>query len=243
VSAFELVGLTKAGGPLTKRISLAADGSLRSDGSACKMAEGHAYRLEFDSLAAFAQYIGACEPHQAIALGTLHPDLPDNVRVITKETLNKLNGRRHLPNDLIARTADYISYRPGQLALALLDLDTKDIPAHVRKKISALGGYSAVLFSVLPELQKAGLVVRRSTSAGLRRIDTGEALVGSDGRHVFVLISDGTDARRFLQCLHDRLWLAGCGWLRSMTRRCGRCCRRGRRARSRWRRWRGSWRT
>ena len=49
MSAFELVGLAKAGGPLTKRISLATDGSLWSDGSACKMAQGRAYRLKFDN--------------------------------------------------------------------------------------------------------------------------------------------------------------------------------------------------
>ena len=134
------------------------------------------------------------------------------MEVTTKGKLNKLNSSACLQDGFVARTTDYIAYRPRQSALALLDLDTKDIPDHVRSRIDALGSYRAGLFSVLPELQKAGLVVRHSTSAGLRRNDTGEALGGSDGRHVYVFISDGSDARRFLQCLHDRLWLAGYGW-------------------------------
>ena len=36
----EIIALAKEGGPLTKRISLTADGSLHSDGSGCVMARG-----------------------------------------------------------------------------------------------------------------------------------------------------------------------------------------------------------
>jgi hypothetical protein len=39
------VFFTKSGGPLTKSITLAADGSLKSDGSACVMPSGRARRL------------------------------------------------------------------------------------------------------------------------------------------------------------------------------------------------------
>ena len=42
---------TKFGGPLTKRISLAPDGSLKSDGSACVMAHGRAQRVAIKSVA------------------------------------------------------------------------------------------------------------------------------------------------------------------------------------------------
>ena len=40
----EITTLSKTGGPLTKRISLAPDGTLRSDGSACVMSSGIAQR-------------------------------------------------------------------------------------------------------------------------------------------------------------------------------------------------------
>ena len=60
-------------------------------------------------------------------------------------------------------------------------------------------------------------VTRRSTSAGLSRSDTGEALPGSDGIHVYVAEKDGADSERFLRALHDRCWLAGLGWMMVST--------------------------
>ena len=56
-------------------------------------------------------------------------------------------------------------------------------------------------------------LVRRSTSAGLWHADTGKALPGSDGIHVFVEVKDGADSERFLKTLHERCWLAGLGWM------------------------------
>jgi hypothetical protein len=195
-------------GPLTKRISLTADGMLRSDGSACTMSSGLAQRAAFDNLAAFAACIGHLAPHEAIALGALRSDLPDQVRIVTKA---EVNG--HDEPDLIARTGLHILYRPDQPALVLIDVDTKGMPSAVRDRIEALGGYWAALVSVLPDLETAGHVVRKSTSAGLSRTDTGGHLSGSNGRHVFVVVMDGGDAERFLRCLHARCWLHGFGWL------------------------------
>ena len=43
--------------------------------------------------------------------------------------------------------------------------------------------------------------------------DTGEALPGSDGVHVYVLVKDGADIERCLRALHERCWLAGLGWM------------------------------
>src|SRR5712691_7724533 len=207
----EITLLAKAGGPLTKRISLAADGSLKSDGSACLMGGGDARRAQFSDLHAFADCIGNLAQHQAVALGSLRLDLPDKVEIITKHKLEKLNGTAR--PDLIARTSGHIAYRTGQLALALLDFDTKGMPPDVAARLDALGGYWAALVSVLPELASTARVTRRSTSAGIYRTDSGEKLLGSDGLHIFVSVKDGTDAVRFLTALHARCWLAGFGWL------------------------------
>ena len=62
-SSSHLVGftlLTKTGGPLTKRITMAPDGSLRSDGSACIMATGLAALrvIEEEGLASHAAAMG-----------------------------------------------------------------------------------------------------------------------------------------------------------------------------------------
>ena len=53
----ELTKLTKQGGPLTKKISLAPDGTLVKDDSACKMARGTAERIKITSVEALGALI------------------------------------------------------------------------------------------------------------------------------------------------------------------------------------------
>jgi hypothetical protein len=62
-------------------------------------------------------------------------------------------------------------------------------------------------------LHSTAHVIRRSTSAGISRTDTGEQLAGSNGQHCFIAVKDGTDIERFLAALHARAWLAGYGWM------------------------------
>jgi hypothetical protein len=206
----EITLISKTGGPLTKRISLSPEGNLISDGSACVMSRGHAQRVRLDRLSQFADLVQQLEPHEAIALGALRDGLPDHVEVTTQDRLAKLTGAA--PPGLIARTGDYIGYQASRPALALIDVDTKGMPESVKARIREIGGFWSALVSVLPALSMAGRIVRRSTSTGIRRTDTGESLPGSNGRHIFVLVRDGADVERFLRGLHDRCWLAGFGW-------------------------------
>jgi hypothetical protein len=104
----ELTVFQKIDGPLTKRISLGPDGDIRSDGSACVMSRGTAKRFTFADIAQFATLIEHLGPHQAIALGGLRPDLPDEVSVTTKR---KLNGAQEPA--IIARTATTSSFGPA----------------------------------------------------------------------------------------------------------------------------------
>jgi hypothetical protein len=206
----EITVLTKSDGPLTKRIGLAPDGSLHSDGSACLMADGSARRARFDSLHAFADFITRMRSCDALALGALRPDLPDTVHVVTKRQRSKLNGA---DDAVITRTHDHIGYRPQLPALVLIDVDTKGMPTRVAERIEALGGVLAALAHVMPELANTGRVDRCSTSAGILRSDTGVRLPGSDGHHVYLMVADGADTERFLRTLHDRCWLRDLGWL------------------------------
>jgi hypothetical protein len=206
----QLTHFAKTGGPLTKRISLAPDGSLRSDGSECIMGKGTAKRVVCATLHEFAAGISEYRSHEAVALGALRSDLPDEVQIITKSRLEKLNSSA--ANNVIARTNDHILYRAGQPALALIDVDTKGMPAAVRDRIKDQGSYWAALASVVPELEHTARVERHSTTTGIFLADTGEQLPGSDGEHIFPLVQDGADIERFLRTLHDRCWLAGFGW-------------------------------
>jgi hypothetical protein len=137
---------TKVGGPLTKRISLDANGTLKGDGSACLMTRGTAQRVQIGGVSDLAALIEQLEPSQAIALGALRPDLPDAVQVVTKL---KLNGH----SDTIARTGSNIVFQPAQPAFALLDHDTKGMPDEVAAEMHRRGGFWPTLLTVLPELK------------------------------------------------------------------------------------------
>ncbi len=206
----EITRLAKTGGPLTKRISLNAEGKLISDGSACVMSRGHAQRVHLDCLSQFADLVQELEPNEAIALGALRTDLPERVEVTTQDRLAKLNGTA--PPGLIARTGAHIAYEAARPALALIDVDTKGMPAEVKARIKDIGGFWAALVTVLPALATTGRIVRRSTSTGISRTDTGEALPGSNGMHIYLHVRDGGDVERFLRTLHERCWLSGFGW-------------------------------
>jgi hypothetical protein len=208
MAPFEVTAILKEGGALTKRIGLGGGGELVSDGSACVMSRGRARRVELNSAQQLADLIGGLGSSEAVTLGALRKGLPDEVEVATK---HRVNGASR--PDLIARSRDYISFRPGVRAFTLIDYDTKGMPAEVGARIAALGGYWPTLTWILPALQNVAHVIRRSTSAGLYRTDTGAELSGSDGVHVYIPLLDGSDGERFLKVLHERCRLMGLGWM------------------------------
>jgi hypothetical protein len=202
----EIVTFSKSNGPLSKKISLDDSGKLISDGSACVMARGTARRVAIADIGELATLISSCQSHEALALGRLRGDLPDNVDVITKRKLNGADA------GIIARTADHIRYQRGTHGFVLGDYDTKGMPEDLARRIAGLGGFVAALTSVLPALATTARLLRASTSAGLYRFDTRTWLPGSNGAHLYLAVQDVADSERFLRTLHNRCWLAGFGW-------------------------------
>jgi hypothetical protein len=171
------------------------------------MARGKAERVRVANVHAFGALIEDMASSQAIALGALRADLLDSVEVTTKKKL--VNGVER--PDVITRTGANIVYH-GR-AFALLDYDSEGMPTSVAVELKRAGGFWDALLTVLPDLSGVARVTRRSTSAGLSRSDTGEALPESDGVHVYIAEKDGADSERFLRALHERCWLAGFGWM------------------------------
>jgi hypothetical protein len=212
MTSIEATILTKAAGPLTKRIWLGSDGILRSDSSECALTYGTAKRWRFNDVNDVAGEIVEFASENALALGALKPGLPDRVRITTARTLMRLNGAEP-PPDLVARNLTNFSFRPGVPALSLFDYDTKDLPPEIKVKIDSIGGFWPAIVMVVPALVSAARVERASTSAGLYNAITGAKLPSSSGRHVYTITEDGSDTGRFLTTLHQRCWLAGFGWL------------------------------
>ena len=112
---------------MSKRISLNADGTVRSDGSQCLMVEGSASRASAATASELARHIAMCSPSQAITLGSLKPGVPDPAMITVQRMLKDKPGT-------IARSRDFIDYRPGQPAWGLIDFDMKGMPRWCRSQ-------------------------------------------------------------------------------------------------------------
>ena len=77
---------------MSKRIFLDGQGKLQSDASGCLMIEGTASRASTTTAQDLARLIANCGPNQAIALGTLKCELPDQVDVTIPSRLDRHPG-------------------------------------------------------------------------------------------------------------------------------------------------------
>jgi len=100
------------------------------------MVRGTARRFRSDGMHPFGELLAVLKSNEAFATGSMRPDLPDQVKVVTR---NKLNGSQ--PNDIIARTQDFINHRAGDHEIALIDFDRKGMPVDVAIKLEAAGGF------------------------------------------------------------------------------------------------------
>ena len=101
----------------------------------------------------------------------------------------------------------------GKPAFVLLDFDLKGIREANLARLEELGGFLGALEMLMPEIKTAGYIRRASTSANLYFMDNFQLCPQAIGEHLYVLVMDGSDAKRFLDTLHDRAWLHGFGWI------------------------------
>jgi hypothetical protein len=160
----EITHFTKFNGFLTKRISLTKAGAMKSDGSECVMSRGAARRMVLPDHHALAAYIHNLKPIEAIALGALVPTVTAHeTKIVTKAAMQRMNGHA-AAEGFITRTSDFIQYRDGQQAFALIDVDTKGMPQSVRARVTQAGGFWPAIVSVAPKLANVARVARNSTS-------------------------------------------------------------------------------
>src|SRR5262249_29450550 len=145
------ITLIKKSGPnpvMSKRIFLDAQGKVCRDGSQCLMTQGTATRAAAETAADLAKHIMDCGTEQAIALGALRADIVSPAKITT---IAKLKDNP----DAITRSRNFIDYRPGTPAWALIDFDTKGMPDNVASSIEAAGGMWNALLAVAPGLRGA----------------------------------------------------------------------------------------
>ena len=209
--AVELTELRKLSGILSKKITLGEDGKPKSDGSGCRLTVGMARRNRMnggDPAGALAGYLNGMDSKTALALGCMADVVDDECRVVSKKRLADYDDG----TPTITRTLDNFAFSNGP-GWALIDHDTKGMPAAVADKLAELGGPEGALRYLIPGYDDAARVARASTSSGLSHAETGEQFPGSGGRHDYILLADQRDAPRLLKALHKRAWRAGLGWM------------------------------
>lgn len=207
-TSFRLALFQKVDGPLSKRIELGPEGNPLSDGSECRMAEGKACNTSFEGLSGLAAILSGMKGENALALGTILGRGDGDIVSVT------VKGRLSNDEDTIARTKDHLIFAEGEPGLLLIDFDQKGMPKNVADQLVELGGVWGVICDAVPALAEAGMLRRASTSAGLRNSETGETFPSSGGEHIYVAVQDASDIPRATKVLHQRLWLAGFGWIR-----------------------------
>ena len=207
----ELTELRKEVGILSKRITLGGDGKPKSDGSGCRLTVGVARRHRMNGsepAGVLADYLNCMDSKTALALGCMSDVVGDECRVVSKKRLADFDDG----TPTITRTLDNFAFSSGP-GWALIDHDTKGMPAAVADKLAELGGPEGALGHLIPGYDETARVARASTSSGLSHAETGEQFPGSGGRHDYVLLSDQRDAPRFLKALHKQAWRSGLGWI------------------------------
>lgn len=187
---------------VTKTYGVSNDGLLEKH-DAPGLSRASAERVPANDAGTFADLLTNTRPHEVYVLGSCLK-LGDQHQLVTKDALLDNPGA-------VARTDQFFAYRPGCPAWLGLDIDIGQFPDSLRKMIEAAGGYRRVLELVIPGLGKVSLVARPSSSSGIRNRKTGVS-TGLRGLHIYILVLDGSDARRVVKAIHGRLVLAGFGW-------------------------------
>jgi len=195
--------------PLTKRLSLDADGALVKTPAAAMVA-GVAQATAVPDGAAFVTLLDGMLSHQALALGTpvgFAHGKPQKVAVKTADALRKSNSKT-----AIARTLNHLEFAANQAGWLLVDMDLGVAPDALAKRLQKEGPIP-LLTDLFPGLAEADRVLRPSTSAKLRNASTCDIIQGSRGLHLYIRVQNAGDIPRATRAMHDRLVAEGHGWV------------------------------
>lgn len=182
--------------PITKTMRLDCDGRLVKE-TPPQMARGRAWRLRLASVNEFVELLECLEPCHALAFGEPRDAARDEFAVVTKDQLPSVTP------GVIARTREFFQWAdaPGVL---LLDIDAP-------KDREPMGIDEALdrLFTAVPELETAPMIIRPSSSSCIWHGE--RELAGVRGIHVYVIVADAQRIPEMGEAIRGRLWLAGFG--------------------------------
>lgn len=210
----------------TKLITIILDNRLQktfklnNDGNLQKMAianlanyQGETVELSLDNIQTAIDSGG----HTIIAGTVLNSQEKDVINFTSESNFNRqFPNANDVPfkNDrgefISARTKKHLTTSP----LLLLDYDTSnETPDHLKKLIPQ--DLIDKLTAVFPEFSHCGWVASYSSSAGITN-SNGVQLTPCSSIHIYIIVQDGADLKRFKDTLFARSVLSGLYWFKSL---------------------------
>ena len=198
----KLIQLTRwtATHPVTKEISLAAEGELIKKSTASQLYDGSVERLAV-TVAEFSNLLPRLGQNDCLSYGITRAD--DAARVLSK----KRAAGQGLSNGTITRTTEHMQWPSGP-AILMVDYDPDE--ATVLSKQELLDA----LYTACPTLKNCVHIWWPSTSSCLYHGETGKEIRGIFGQRVYIVVAVGHDIPRAGAVLCKRLWLAGYGHIK-----------------------------
>ena len=135
----------------------------------------------------------------------------DSGLILTKSDI-KSREDEDIQQNLVSRSKDHFYYN-GSSGFILLDYDPSSDYAQNEGKPLSKDELLAILFDVLPELKKAPMIWKNSSSSNIYNSKTKEIYRGVNGQHLFVEIKNTSDIDRIISVFYKRLWLSGHGYI------------------------------
>lgn len=185
--------------PITKRLCLAADGSIQKTSTANHLSNARIIDRAC-SPAEFVRDLQAVKTTDCNVYGV--PKDSEARRIITKRDFEIAQR----PAGSTTRTNEAFAWPDGP-GLLMLDYDPEGVPLRPEELLRAV-------YDACPCLRFAAHIWATSTSSCVTHANTGAEIRGIEGQRVYIVVSDATDIHRAAGVLHQRLWLAGHGYIK-----------------------------
>ena len=206
--------VTSESGLLTKRITLADDGSVKRI-TAAILTAGEVEVQGVSGLPGLAGLIGTLTPSEALMFGVLS-DGATAGNLVTQRRLRQLaQSPEGIPPGTYARDKKAFDWDHGQPGVLMLDIDPDGWPDTLLARPDgalSLESVRAALVDAVPDLEQAPMLGLPSASSMIFHATTGACVRGLTGMRFYVAVANADEIPVIGARLADHLVLHGYGW-------------------------------
>jgi hypothetical protein len=195
--SFTIIANTAKDGLAAKDISLAEDGKSLKKRAACQIYEGTFGTYCAENMQEIADIRAGLAPNEALVYGV--PVIREG-RLVTQKAL-----RTNPAPDTIARDREHFGFPEGEVCILMLDYD-----------LTSPRGWQdldAELCEVCPPIRDVERMWEPSSSAYIRRKDTGEEITGARGWRCCLAVDNAAAIPAIGAAIYQSYWNAGDGWI------------------------------